>query len=96
MKDLTGILNQPVVVLTCDGRCIAGIMHSFDSSMNVCLKKSHERVYGRSEPGVGVVQLGPQVIRGDNVALIGKIDPKLEAQVNFESILADPFPEIYH
>ena len=96
MKDLTGILNQPVVVLTCDGRCIAGIMSSYDSNMNVLLKKSHERVYKQDVAGVGVVQLGAQVIRGDNVALIGKIDPKLEAQVDFETISAHPFPPIQH
>ena len=96
MKDLTGILNQPVVILTCDGRCIAGIIHSFDSNLNVCLKKSHERVYSPQKAGVGVIQLGPQVVRGDNVAVIGKLDPKLEAQVEFETIQADPFPPITH
>jgi small nuclear ribonucleoprotein (snRNP)-like protein len=45
MKDLEELLNQPVVVLTADGRCLAGLVHSFDSTFNLTLKKCHERIY---------------------------------------------------
>jgi U6 snRNA-associated Sm-like protein LSm8 len=89
MKDLVGILNQPIIVITSDGHCIGGILHSFDANFNILLKKSHERIYSQTQ-GVSVVQLGSQMIRGDNVALIGKINPVLETSVDFDAIRADP------
>ena len=89
MKDLVSVLNQPVIVLTNDGHCIGGILHSFDTNFNIFLKKSHERIYSQ-EQGVSVVQLGCQMIRGDNVAVIGKINPALETDIDFETIRADP------
>lgn len=89
MKDLVSILNQPVIILTNDGRCLAGIFHSFDSSFNIILKRSHERIYSIAE-GVSVTQLGSQLVRGDNVGVIGKISTVLEGDIDFEAIRAEP------
>ena len=89
MKELVTLIKEPVVVLTNDGRCIAGMFHSFDSQFNIILMKSHERVYSREEP-VSVIQLGVQIIRGDTVVCVGRLEEALEAQVDFSKLRADP------
>ena len=45
MKELSELLNQPVVVMTTDGRVLGGLLHSYDGNFNLTLKRSHERIY---------------------------------------------------
>lgn len=62
--------------------------------MNLVLSRSHERIFSSSQ-GVQVQQLGLHVIRGDNVAIIGKIEEDLESEIDFEKCMAEPLEEIF-
>lgn len=95
------------MLLTNDGRIFVGILHGFDSSTNITLITAHERIYSR-EAGVGVKQLGCQIIRGDMLyisyyilciiirAIVGLIDESVEETIDYENTRANPIPPIMH
>lgn len=46
--------------------------------------------------GVEQVVLGLHIVRGDNIALIGQIDDKIDSRLDFQSIRAEPLnPVVY-
>ncbi|KAH6757997.1 Small nuclear ribonucleoprotein family protein [Perilla frutescens var. hirtella] len=70
---LASYLDKKLLVLLRDGRKLLGILRSFDQFANVVLEGACERVI------VGDlycdIPLGLYVIRGENVVLIGELDP---------------------
>ncbi|ORY92861.1 hypothetical protein BCR35DRAFT_274014 [Leucosporidium creatinivorum] len=95
MSALTAYVDKKVLVITQDGRTIVGELKGFDQTTNVILSHSSERVYSIDE-GVEQVELGLYVVRGDNITLIGELDPEADAQVDLSTIRADPIQEIVH
>eukprot|EP01018_Ginkgo_biloba_P003305 Gb_30103 [translate_table: standard] len=73
---LASYLDKKLLVLLRDGRKLIGILRSFDQFANVVLQGALERII------VGDLYcdlpLGLYVIRGENVVLIGELDPARE------------------
>lgn len=55
-----------------DGRKLIGILRSFDQFANVLLEKSVERIVVGNQ--YGDIELGVQVVRGENVVFMGRLD----------------------
>lgn len=66
-------LEKAVSVITNDGRNIIGTLKGYDQVCNVIVAQSSERVFNPKSP-TQVNPLGVDVIRGDNIAVIGMID----------------------
>ena len=77
LKEMVG---KQISVITCDGRNIVGQLRGYDQVTNVILNECHERVYSL-DAGVEQVVLGLYVIRGDNIAIVGELDPELDARI---------------
>ncbi|KAG6418373.1 hypothetical protein SASPL_120577 [Salvia splendens] len=78
---LASYLDKKLLVLLRDGRKLLGILRSFDQFANVVLEGACERLI------VGDlycdIPLGLYVMRGENVVLIGELDPlKMELPPN--------------
>jgi len=63
-----------------------------DQHINVILENSFERVY--SPTGTAIVELGLYVVRGDNIAVIGEIDPDVDEKIDFKQVCAEPLPPL--
>eukprot|EP01124_Arcella_intermedia_P010004 TRINITY_DN1656_c0_g1_i1.p1 TRINITY_DN1656_c0_g1~~TRINITY_DN1656_c0_g1_i1.p1 ORF type:complete len:110 (-),score=30.89 TRINITY_DN1656_c0_g1_i1:44-340(-) len=81
-----------VSLITNDGRNLIGFLRGSDEHINVILENSSERVYGPN--GTATVPLGLYVVRGDNIAVIGEIDPDLDERIDFKQIKATPLPPL--
>ncbi|GAQ84239.1 U6 snRNA-associated Sm-like protein LSm8 [Klebsormidium nitens] len=92
---LEPFVDQPVSVITNDGRNIVGILKGFDQATNLILDESHERVYSTAE-GVEQLVLGLYIIRGDNVAVVGELDEELDSNLDLGQIKAEPLKAISH
>ncbi|KAF1937590.1 Sm-like ribonucleo protein [Clathrospora elynae] len=95
---LNAYLNKRVSVLTLDGRTMVGLLHSCDGSMNLVLQEAVERIirpYAK-EPVAGEeeeedipseeVPLGLYIIRGDSVAVVGRVDEELDGKINWGKV----------
>mmetsp|Transcript_33712 Transcript_33712/g.86450 ORF Transcript_33712/g.86450 Transcript_33712/m.86450 type:complete len:97 (+) Transcript_33712:469-759(+) len=94
-ESLQKLVGKKVNVLTNDGKVIVGFLKGFDHITNVILTECEERVYSE-DAGVEVEALGLYVIRGDNVAVVGEIDPVLDEQLNLDETCAAPLGPIVH
>lgn len=90
---IENLVDQIITVVSNDGRCFVGTLKSFDQAMNMMLKDCMEKVYSK-EKGVEFTKLGAYFIRGDNVAIVSEVDPILEQKLNYQSIKANPPPEM--
>ncbi|KAI8819211.1 n-alpha-acetyltransferase 38, NatC auxiliary subunit-like protein [Fimicolochytrium jonesii] len=89
MSEIQPFVNSLVSVLTADGRVILGTLRGFDQTTNLILSNSTERVFG-GEDGVEQVPLGLYIIRGDNIAAIGSVDQERDAEIEWDSVQAQP------
>lgn len=64
-------VNQPVQVVTTEGRVFQGVLSSYDSNINIVLDKTHERIY--SAKSSKKEKLGLYIIKGDNISIISRI-----------------------
>lgn len=78
-------VDKKVNVITNDGRNVIGLMRGFDQVCNIILEKCSERVFTR-DTGVQVIPLGLQVIRGDNVAVVGEVDVEKDQKIAWENV----------
>ncbi|KAJ3223587.1 N(alpha)-acetyltransferase 38, NatC auxiliary [Clydaea vesicula] len=83
MTELETFQNKIVQVLTRDGQLVLGKLKGFDQTVNIILTESKLRNF--SEEGTQEVQVGLQLIRGDNIALISEVDEELDDKINWES-----------
>ena len=65
------VISFLVEIITNDGRVVVGILKGLDQVVNVVLANTEERVF--TSEGIDKQQLGLYLIRGDNVAIVGKI-----------------------
>eukprot|EP00300_Choanocystis_sp_HF-7_P001938 c11533_g1_i2.p1 GENE.c11533_g1_i2~~c11533_g1_i2.p1 ORF type:complete len:109 (+),score=28.55 c11533_g1_i2:41-328(+) len=95
MSALEDMVGHSVLVITNDGRVIVGELKGFDQTINVVLFDCHERVYS-SDAGVEQASLGLQIIRGDNIAMIGEVDIEEDESINHAAIMAEPLKPVVH
>ena len=86
------LINQPVQVITNEGRVFIGELMSFDQSMNVMLKSCIEKIYSE-EKGVKFEKMRLYLIIGDNVAIINEIDDNVEKNLQYDKIKGKPLKE---
>ena len=67
---LDSLVGNKVEIITNDGRVVVGILKGLDQVVNVVLANTEERVF--TSDGVDRQPLGLYLIRGDNVAIVGK------------------------
>lgn len=86
---------ETISVITNDGRNIVGVLRGFDQATNLILDESHERVYS-TKAGVEQVVLGLQIIRGDNIGVVGELDEELDSQLDLSAVRAHPLKAVQH
>lgn len=69
-------LDKKLLIQLRDGRKIMGILRSFDQFANLVLEGAVERIIVGEQ--YGDIPLGLQLIRGENVVLLGEVDPAHE------------------
>nr|CAD7267757.1 unnamed protein product [Timema shepardi]CAD7427991.1 unnamed protein product [Timema monikensis] len=83
-------LDKKLMVLLRDGRTLIGYLRSVDQFANLVLHRTIERIHvGRQ---YGDIPRGVFIVRGENVVLLGEIDPLKEdatplIQVSVDDIL---------
>ena len=92
---LSYLVDSTIEVVTNDGRVIVGVLRGYDQVMNIILDESHERVYSAKQ-GVECVVLGLQVIRGDNIALVGEVDVERDTAIDLAKVHAKPLNVVVH
>eukprot|EP00775_Hariotina_reticulata_P003045 gene3045-3326_t len=72
-----------------------GILRGYDQTTNVILEDCCELVFS-TQSGVQLAELGLQVIRGDNIAVIGEVDEEVYDTLDLDSLRAAPLKPIMH
>eukprot|EP01125_Pyxidicula_operculata_P015370 TRINITY_DN5207_c0_g1_i1.p1 TRINITY_DN5207_c0_g1~~TRINITY_DN5207_c0_g1_i1.p1 ORF type:complete len:137 (+),score=31.07 TRINITY_DN5207_c0_g1_i1:42-452(+) len=75
-------VDKKILVVLRDGRKLVGTMRAFDQFANVVLEDSIERTFVGNK--YCEKHLGLFVIRGENVLLLGEIDPEHDQKVMSE------------
>ncbi|PWA02996.1 hypothetical protein BB558_000834 [Smittium angustum] len=96
MAELHLFVDKKVAVMTNDGRILVGMLTGFDQTTNLILQDSVERVFGSGSEGVEFVNVGLYLIRGDEVAMVGLVDEKIDEAVDWQQIRCEPLPPIKH
>ncbi|KAI9138823.1 hypothetical protein BKA69DRAFT_1089483 [Paraphysoderma sedebokerense] len=73
---LVDCVDKRLLVVLRDGRKLTGILRSYDQFANLVLQDTIERIYVGD--AYGDIPRGIFVIRGENVVLLGEIDPVKE------------------
>ncbi|KAL5117864.1 hypothetical protein ACEQ8H_004182 [Pleosporales sp. CAS-2024a] len=85
---LNAYLNKRVTVLTLDGRTMVGTLFSCDGSMNLVLQSAIERIIRPRDEDLASeeVPLGLYIVRGDSVAVVGRLDEELDASIDWGKV----------
>mmetsp|Transcript_16408 Transcript_16408/g.26705 ORF Transcript_16408/g.26705 Transcript_16408/m.26705 type:complete len:97 (+) Transcript_16408:335-625(+) len=94
-KQLGELVDKKISVITNDGRQYVGILKGLDQTTNVVLSDCVEHIYSETK-GCQVASRGLFLIRGDNTAIIGQVDPDLESKIDLDSVRAAPLKPIVH
>eukprot|EP00999_Lentomonas_sp_LEN2_P001582 NODE_2646_length_528_cov_55.643392_g2596_i0.p1 GENE.NODE_2646_length_528_cov_55.643392_g2596_i0~~NODE_2646_length_528_cov_55.643392_g2596_i0.p1 ORF type:complete len:100 (+),score=17.47 NODE_2646_length_528_cov_55.643392_g2596_i0:74-373(+) len=86
-QELAPFLDKLVSCIANDGKHFVGTLKGFDQNINIILSDAVERSYSTSA-GVLETAVGIQMIRGDNVAVVGLLDEELDL------VLKERFPEL--
>jgi U6 snRNA-associated Sm-like protein LSm1 len=70
-------LDKKLLIQLRDGRKIIGVLRSFDQFANLVLEEAVERIIVGSQ--YADVPLGMYLLRGENLVLMGQLDPNHEA-----------------
>lgn len=71
-NNLTFLADKRLLVVLRDGRCLFGILQSYDQFGNMFLSSTIERLYVDLE--YAEEDIGPFMVRGENIVLVGEID----------------------
>ncbi|KAH7116168.1 hypothetical protein B0J11DRAFT_119058 [Dendryphion nanum] len=96
---LNAYLNKKVTILTTDGRSMVGTLMSCDNSMNIVLSDAVERIIRPADEtghSSEEVPLGLYIVRGDTVAVCGKIDEEIDGQIDWGKVHGDPIGGTKH
>ncbi|GFR42921.1 hypothetical protein Agub_g3922 [Astrephomene gubernaculifera] len=70
-------LDQRLLIVLRDGRKLLGVLRSFDQFANLVVEGAVERIIVGDQ--YGDIPLGLQVIRGENVVLMGRVEEGKDA-----------------
>lgn len=79
-------LDQKLLIVLRDGRKLLGVLRSFDQFANLVVEGAVERIIVGEQ--YGDIPLGLQVIRGENVVLLGRVDPDKETPQGLTQVSA--------
>ncbi|KAL6757641.1 hypothetical protein V8C86DRAFT_2615734 [Haematococcus lacustris] len=79
-------LDKRLLIQLRDGRKVLGILRSFDAFANLVVESCVERIIVGEQ--YGDIPLGTQLIRGENVVLLGEVDPLREVPDNLVKVSA--------
>lgn len=67
---------------------MVGDLHSCDNSMNLVLQNAIERIIRPREEEVASeeVPLGLYIIRGDSVAVVGRVDEDIDGKIDWTKV----------
>lgn len=88
-------IDSNVAVITNDGRLFVGTLKGYDQATNLVLHDCHERVYS-TQRGMERQVLGLQVVRGDNISVVGEMDDERDAELDWSRVLAAPLKSFAH
>jgi len=77
-------VDKKVLVLLRDKRTLIGILRTCDQFNNLVLHESVERICVGNK--YGDIERGLFIVRGDNVVLVGEIDPSKEGAANLTKV----------
>ena len=77
-------IDKRQLVVLRDGRVLIGYLRSVDQFANLVLHKSVERIHVDSM--YGDIPKGIFVVRGENVVLLGEVDPESEERLGLEKV----------
>jgi len=77
-------IDKRQLVVLRDGRILIGYLRSVDQFANLVLHKSVERIHVDSM--YGDIPKGIFVVRGENVVLLGEVDPENEERSDLEKV----------
>ncbi|KAF2645908.1 Sm-like ribonucleoprotein [Massarina eburnea CBS 473.64] len=85
---LNAYLNKKVSILTLDGRTMVGTLISCDGSMNLVLADAIERIIRPRDEEIPSeeVPLGLYIVRGDSVAVCGRVDEDIDGKINWREV----------
>jgi len=92
---LESYVDKIVCVITCEGKNLVGVLRGYDQTINIILEESHERVYS-SNAAVQEQVLGLQLIRGDNVALIGEVEEAADLKIDLKAARGESIKPVVH
>ena len=81
------LVDRPVMLLTNDGRTFRGTLKSFDQRVNLILSDCIEHVYSADGSAMQEEEMGVYFVRGDNIAMVGQVEPELEEQAKQTGLL---------
>ena len=77
-------IDKKQLVVLRDGRILIGYLRSVDQFANLVLHKSVERIHVDSM--FGDIPKGIFVVRGENVVLLGEVDPENEDRLDLKRV----------
>ncbi|KAM7209330.1 U6 snRNA-associated Sm-like protein LSm8, partial [Naviculisporaceae sp. PSN 640] len=89
---------EKVCIITVDGRTLVGVLVGHDSTTNLVLKQTVERVIrgqDDDEPSAEV-PLGLYVVRGENVCVVGLVDEALDDSIDWTKVRGEPIGSTKH
>eukprot|EP00771_Trimastix_marina_P002334 gnl/Trimastix_PCT/3461.p1 GENE.gnl/Trimastix_PCT/3461~~gnl/Trimastix_PCT/3461.p1 ORF type:complete len:180 (+),score=28.60 gnl/Trimastix_PCT/3461:73-612(+) len=82
-------VDKRVLVILRDGKKLIGVLRTFDHFANIVLEDTFERIFVGNK--VGDIPMGLQIIRGENVVVLGELDsvapPQHLERVSVDEIL---------
>jgi len=87
-------LDKRLLVVLRDGRTLIGELSCVDQFANLVLTNSIERIHVGKK--FGDIHRGVFIVRGENVVLLGEIDPKKESTSDLEQVSVDDILEEQH
>jgi U6 snRNA-associated Sm-like protein LSm8 len=92
MNYIEKLLNKKVQVISNEGKIFLGELISYDSSINIILNNTIERIFSEKN-NVIEQKMGLFMLRGDNVAIISEIDQDLEKKIDYSKIKGNKLKE---
>lgn len=80
-------IDKRILIVLRDGRHLVGILRSFDQFSNMVLEDTHERHIAnglRSDMALGLF-----IVRGENIVLLGELDPEKESSCGLTDVEPD-------
>ncbi|KAG2422677.1 hypothetical protein HXX76_015841 [Chlamydomonas incerta] len=84
-------LDQRLLIVLRDGRKVLGTLRSFDQFANLVVEGAVERIIVGEQ--FGDIPMGLQIIRGENVVLLGRVDEAKDAPEGLTRVSAAEIKE---